>query len=145
MKFTPKTEKELTEENLFPKGVYPFEIIKSEDKTSSKGNEMIVLNLRVFHGERSMFCNDYLLEAFGFKLRHAAVTLGLSATYDDGVISAADFTGKSGWAKVGIEEDKSGKYPDKNSILDYVGNPSKDPSSQVSVQKAGEDDDDIPF
>ena len=75
MNFTPKSEKELSEENLFPAGIYPFEILEATDKTSKKGNDMIELKLRVFHGERHQIVNDYLLESIGYKLRHAAVTL----------------------------------------------------------------------
>lgn len=152
MQFTPKTEQELIEENLFPAGVYPFEVVKAEDKQSKSGNDMIVLNLRVFYGERTSFINDYLLEAFGFKLRHAAVQMGLEDQYETGAINAEDFLGKTGYAKVGIRKDKLKKgepdrelYPDQNTILDYVEAPK---AGGPSVPKGGDPadgDDDIPF
>jgi hypothetical protein len=33
-----------------------------------------------------------------------------------GSLDAIDFVGKTGLAKIGIQKDKTGQYPDKNSI-----------------------------
>lgn len=155
MQFTPKTEQELIEETLIPAGIYPFEVVKAEEKLSKSGNDMIVLNLRVFYGERTVFINDYLLEAFGFKLRHSAVTLNLEEKYNSGLLAADNYLGKAGWAKVGIKKDKLKKgepsrelYPDQNTILDYVEEPDDEPvptSGKASPKIATEDDDEIPF
>ena len=149
MQFTPRSEKELSEENLFPAGTYPFEIVAAEDKVSKKGNEMIELKLRVFHGERTQFVNDYLLESIGYKLRHAAVTLGLEAKYDSGQIAARDFAGKEGWAKIKITSDKTGTYPDKNEVGDYVTEPKSVATSSVPTKSKPDTEeeaaDDIPF
>lgn len=153
MTLTPKTEQQLAEENLFPAAVYPFEVVKAEDKTSKSGNEMIVLNLRLFYGERTLFLNDYLLEAFGVKLRHACVTLGLGDKYEAGSVVAADFLGKTGFAKVTIKKDKLKKgepdrelYPDQNQVVDYLEEPKeKAAAPSGSGPMVPDEDDGIPF
>lgn len=147
MKFTPKSEKEIQDENLFPAGVYPFEVVKAEDETSKSGNEMIHLKLRVFSGARTQFVDDYLLESMAYKLRHAAVTLGLESEYESGRIAASDFEGKEGYLKLIIKKDKKGEYPDKNAVGDYVEEPKSSGPATPKAGTGGEDDasDDIPF
>lgn len=121
MKFTPKTEKEIEVENLWPEGVYSFEIFKTDDKPSRSGNQMITLSMFIYNenGDKKIV-NDYLLEAAAYKLRHAAVTCGLMSHYENGFLACADFEEKTGKVKVGIEKDKSGNYSDKNVIKDYI-------------------------
>ena len=41
MRFTPKTEEQIHEENLFPEGEYDFQCIEANDAVSKSGNEMI--------------------------------------------------------------------------------------------------------
>lgn len=154
MKFAPKTEQEIAESNLLPKGQYGFEITNGEDAVSKSGNEMIKLWVTVFdaNGGQNMFF-DYLLESMAFKLRHAADACGLLAKYESGELVASDFIGKTGQCKVGIEpgkprEDGSGdKYPDKNRINDYVASGA---SATPSAARPGPGDapmidDEIPF
>jgi hypothetical protein len=121
MKFTPKSDKEIEEDGLLPKGTYDYEIIEATDKTSKSGNDMIELKLLFFHGESgSRTIRDYLLEAMAGKLKHFCVSHRLIREYDNGTLRAEACVGLSGRALVGIEKDKSGKYPDKNTVLDYV-------------------------
>lgn len=121
MKFTPKTEKQIQEENLRPAGTYSFEIVKAEDKISSKQNEMIELTLKVFDNDGNSFLvNDYLLESMAFKLRHAADACGLIDRYEMGTLQAIDFDGKTGQVKIKISKDKNGVYADKNTVGDYI-------------------------
>lgn len=121
MKFQPKTERELVEENLLPKGVYDCEIARALDKVSKNSNEMIELSLQIFTDEgRTFFVTDYLLESMGLKLYRAAEAFGLLDKYDAGMLIADDFIGRTGKCKVGIQSDKSGRYPDKNVIIDYL-------------------------
>lgn len=143
MKFTPKTEEEIAAAGILMPGIYPFEVIKAEEKPSKKGNDMIELSLRIFNDQEEHLCRDWLLESMPHKLRHAAVTLGLEDQYEAGSLVAGDFFKKEGFVKVGIQKGKpkgdgSGEnYPDRNNILDYVGDVAKE-------QPAGEDDD-LPF
>ncbi len=151
MKFAPKTEKEVAEEGLLPRGEYGFEVVSAENKISRANNEMIELKLNIFdeHGDaRSIF--DYLLESMARKLRHAAEACGLLTEYESGDLDALDFVGKSGTLKIGIQKDKTGQYPDKNVVTDYVRKapvahaaPSKIPTGLLGEGKPL--DDEIPF
>ena len=121
MRFTPKTENEVAASGLLEKGIYDFQIVSAEDKESKSGNEMIVLKVNVFDDEgRSTLIFDYLLETVAYKIRHAAYACGLGDKYEGGQLLAEDFIDKTGKVKVGISKDKTGQYPDKNSISDYV-------------------------
>lgn len=120
MKFAPKSEKEIAEENLIKPGFYDFEVVDATEKTSKSGNEMIELKLNVFDGDSPRIVIDYLLESMAFKLRHAADACGLLPNYEAGSLLADDFKGKSGKLKIKIDKDKSGQYADKNGVGDYV-------------------------
>lgn len=151
MRFTPKTEEQLIAENMIPEGIYPFEVVYTEDRVSQKGNEMIVLKLKVFTESGERFVTDYLMEAMAFKLRHAAEACGLLDQYNEGEITSFHFNGQAGMVKIGVEKDKTGQYPDKNVVRDYaVERPAKT-SEKHSAAKAnayqpeGDLDDEIPF
>ena len=45
---------------------------------------------------------------------------GLGDSYDSGDLDAGMFVGKTGTLELIIQKDKSGKYPDKNSVQDYL-------------------------
>lgn len=121
MKFQPKTEKEIAEENLLQKGIYDFEVLHAEDAVSKGGNEMIVLSLHVFDDQgRARSLKDYLLESIAHKLRHASDACQLLDKYEAGNLAAVDFISKTGKLKIGIKSDKTGQYADKNMVADYV-------------------------
>lgn len=135
MKFEPKTEAYLEKEKseqaakrLLKFGtICDCEVIRAENQKSkvkpdgSGGNDMIYLLVKIWtpDGEEKMF-DDYLLASFEHKLRHAADTFGVIEKYNLGTLDASDFDGRSGKCKMGIQKDKSGQYPDKNVINDYV-------------------------
>lgn len=142
MKVTPKTDKQISEANLMPGGIYDFEIGTATDEVSKSGNEMIKVDLTVFDAQgNKRFIFDYLLDAVAFKIKHAAEACGLLDKYEAGLIVAEDFIGKSGKVKIKIQKDKTGQYADKNVVADYVVD--KDPKETKSVTK--ELDDSIPF
>jgi len=45
MNFNPKTEEEIQKEGLVPLGIYPYKVIKAEDKISQVGNEYTAITL----------------------------------------------------------------------------------------------------
>lgn len=140
MQIKPKTEQEIQEEGLFKAGVYPFEVVKAEDKQSKAGNEMIELNLRVFGaGDQTTFVRDFLLESMAHKLRHAVVKMLGEDVYNSGSFSAADFKGREGWVKIGIEKGKDA-FPDKNRVIDYVDEPQPEAAGVATNAE-----DDIPW
>jgi hypothetical protein len=157
MQFQPKSEEQLAKEKaeqdekrLMKYGtVCDCEVVNAEDKTSNAGNPMIKLGLRVWNPDgEEKFYDDYILAEFEFKLRHAADTFGLIEKYNTGNLSAVDFQGRTGKCKMGIKRDKTGQYPDKNVIADYV---KRDASATVEVSapaktvSAQQLDDEIPF
>lgn len=121
MRFTPKTEKEIQEENLWPTGEYAFEILEAENAVSKSGNDMIKLKVAIYNddGNRRVAI-DYLMEAISYKLRHACEACGLLEKYETGFLEAGDFIGKTGFLRLGVQKDKNGQYPDKNAVNDYL-------------------------
>lgn len=165
MKVTVKTEKELSEANLWPVGVYSFEILpgfslgqktlKTEETRSKKGNDMIVLAVQVFNESGGyQFIADYLTDEVAYKTRHAAVACGLLSSYEAGELNVNDFIGKCGKVKIRIQKGKEKEnspgefYPDRNAISDYVvevgdgGNAMPPPNHPAA---ASIPDDTIPF
>jgi hypothetical protein len=122
MNFQPKTEQEIIESKLWPKGDYDFEITDGFDNTSkTSGKPMIELKLKLSNGKgQGRTITDYLLAETPEKLRHAADACGLLDRYNTGSLSGNEFRGKRGRLKLGIEKDKKRQYPDKNVVLDYV-------------------------
>lgn len=147
MKFTPKSEKEIAEMNLLSKGEYSFQVASCEETVSKKGAPMLVLTLYLYdHALQPCGrVRDYLLEAMPHKLRHAAYACGLGEKYESGNLDASDFNGRNGSAKIGIEQDKTGQYPDKNVVLDYVRTQQDGSPKLQEKEHKYVTEDDIPF
>ncbi len=150
MQFTPKTEKQIAEMNLWPIGQYSFEVLpevtlggkvySTSDTTSKAGNDMILLVVNVYNesGESKILI-DYILESAAAKLRNLCIACGMLDKYESGQVFASDFIGKKGELKLGIEKDKSGQYADKNKVANYVGEKSTNDYSHPVY------DDSVPF
>lgn len=148
MQFKPKTEKQIMDENLLPKGEARFEVLAAEDAKSKNGNEMIHMELRLRSGERQTLAHDYLLEKMAFKLRHFCEATGLIAAYDSGRLTASQCVGKRGKCKIDV--DSKGGYDPRNVVKDYLvpdGTvPADDAPPPVDDTDHGKpDDDDIPW
>jgi hypothetical protein len=156
MKFTPKTEQQIAEDALAPDGVYPFRVMHAEDKTSSAGNPMIEIDLLVFVASSKRELKDYLMEKMAFKLRHFCANVGLLEAYNSGTLSADNCIDKEGYVRLGHDAakpktDGSGDmWPPKNTVKDYVGDPSKakpapGPTDAQLENKSTGPDEDAPF
>lgn len=146
MQFQPKTKKEISEGNLWKEGVYNFKIFEAKDAVSKAGKEMIVLKLNVFNDEgQSKVVYDYLLEATASKLRNSAEACGIMEQYEQGHLSYIDFVDKTGELKLIIQKDKTGNYPDKNSVADYIVIKNDKPTGNDKPAGDVELDDEIPF
>lgn len=147
MDFQPKTEKQILEEGLFPIGEYSFEILEAVEAVSKRGNQMIKLTLNVQNdqgGGITIF--DYLMAAMPLKLRRCAEACNLLHKYDEGHLDAFDLQGKTGLLKLSVEQDKTGQYPDKNIVNEYlVKDAAQTKESQAPSYDAKKLDDDIPF
>lgn len=139
MKFTPKTEEEISAFDVWPAGDYDFTVIEAQDTVSKSGNEMIKLKLQVMKpsGETAVVF-DYLLEAMDFKIRHFCSTAGMMAEYDSGTFNAGSCNQRSGKVTLKVEPEANG-WPAKNSVKDYA---KRDDQQAPSTQ---DDDDGIPF
>lgn len=101
-------------------GEYDFEIVKAEEKTSQKGNAMIVVDLKVFptDGTAPRFVRDYLVSSMELKLNRFCRCVGLEDAYNEGAVTAFACEGVAGRVKLGCES--STEYGDKNVVKDYV-------------------------
>ena len=148
MRFTPKSEKQIQEER-FPvvkPGKYHFEVTDAKDEVSKKGNEMIVLRLKIFDQNLNPVCyvNDYLMENMAHKLRHAAYVCGLGNSYESGELHSNLFIGKTGTVDLVIQKDKTGQYADKNSVQDYFPSDSEQQKKPDEIHSIGGWGDDLP-
>lgn len=131
MKFTPKTEKEV--QNLMPEGVCFFEVLDACNDVSQKGNDMLVLDVRIYNDDQSKKVKDYLvsgIDAMAFKIRHLCEAIGCMAEYEAGELTPEMVTGGHGMCKIGVQEEQNG-FPAKNVIRDYC----KPSATAASVAK----------
>ena len=142
MKFTPRTEREVS--RIFEKGDYKFNVLSAEEKKSKTGNEMIHLKLNVEHNEisgKNTIVDCYLLSghpSFEHLIRHFCYSVGLENEYESGNILPEFCVDKFGIVRLSIEEDKTGKYPDKNRVIDFL--------VEKNTSKINTDlNDDVPF
>lgn len=120
MRFAPKTEQQIDSEMLTPEGWHEAEVINAENTVSSKNNEMIALQLKVYtpNGERSM--RDWLLPSFPRKLKHFCDAAGLESEYTLGCVEANHCMGKVVMVEVKHTEGK-GEYAGRlnANVADY--------------------------
>ena len=147
MQFTPKTEKQINEDSLLPDGIYDFEVtFAADDVSKASQNEMIHLKLNVFDEDgKSRLIHDYIVASMEMKLRRAAYACGLGEKYEDGELHASDFEDCTGQVKVKKQADKTGQYPDKNVIADYIVEAVGAKAMPKPARQSIELDDEIPF
>lgn len=138
--FKPMKDSELLD--LIPdKTVCQLEVIGAVAHSAASGKKMIKLTMMaIAHGNRKMivdFFDPSSQEVFpARKFKHACYCFGLQDMYESGRVSSSAFNGKKGSGIIGIQKDKGGEYPDKNSIRDYL-----DPvSPSAAITMAGKPD-----
>jgi hypothetical protein len=140
MRFTPRTEEEVSKNKLLFPGECDFEVRKAQAKTSKNNNEMVELSLEVWDskGGNSMVF-DYLLDAMPHKLRHFCYAVGLGRAYEAGTVDAAQCEGKGGRLIIRNVPGK-GEYPPKNEVADYVvADRTKETASYKEAKRNGSD------
>lgn len=120
MIFNPKSEKDIAENKLLKKGDYPFEIIDAFERKSNNNNDMFELKVRITSAGETRTLTDYVLPKRPEKLMHCCSACGILEKYDAGILDASDFQGATGKLRLGIENDRSKRYPAKNVVVDYV-------------------------
>ena len=157
MQFNSKSREDLAKASLTPPGEYDFEIMRAEETTSKKGNEMIKLKLRVFVENGEIHVYDYIVGGMEYKLANFCDAIGRSDDYDDGEIKADNLEGCAGKLKLVIEEavkdEDTGevKWPAKNAVKTYLaGKKGQEKMAERRVKTAPKaavntDDEEIPF
>ena len=122
MNFKPKTDEEIQAAMLIPEGEKCFaEVKESVDHTSQEGKESIKLKLAIWEDVSiRTYIFVYLTPAFMLLFKHACIALIGKEKYESGNIQAHDFEDKSCDVIIGVKKDKTGKYPDKNIIKDFI-------------------------
>lgn len=125
--FEPMTEEEIKALNLIDPGVYDFEVVKAEQKTSKSGNPMIEMVLKILDANgRERQITDYLvsMKSMMFKIKHFSDSVGLQDKYAQGTFSERDCVGRSGKVEIAIQKGQpnpnGGMYADKAAVKDYV-------------------------
>lgn len=136
MEFKTKSREEIAREKLLKPGIYDFEVMRAEETTSRAGNAMIKLKVRVFHDGGEAHLYDYLVSTQVEKLCAFCDAVGLSKEYDAGDVKSDDMEGRSGRAKIGIEDEKpkedgEGNWPAKNKVKDYLPKSEKNGGKKV--------------
>jgi hypothetical protein len=128
MQFKPKSEQEIANDGLWPEQIVDFEVLEAEDTTSRNGDDMVKMKIKVFNeegGSRTVY--EYLLgtDSMQWKVRAFCAATGLLEQYETGELEAVEMEGRTGKAKLVIQKDKSGSYPDKNAIGAYIAQAEK--------------------
>jgi|GEM_PF-1652647 len=123
MTFTPKTDKELAMDMVWDAGVYDFEVIKADAAVSKNGNNMLAVQLLVFHSDgRKQTVKDWLVESDHalclMKLRHYCRATNSMDAYETGDLGNFPGAGAAGRVRLVIEDDD--KYGARNRVKDYV-------------------------
>lgn len=147
MRYTPHSDESLNKLNLLTPGIHDFEVVETDERTSKKGNDMVVLKLHVFEEDgtpRIVF--DYLGDFMPHKFKHAADACGLTEEYADGSINASLFMGKCGKCEI-ITQPAQGDYLERSGVKDYVKRTGQETDAPpIRKTTIAEDlDDSIPF
>lgn len=144
MKYETKSEEELRKLMLIPEGIYPFEVVSSEEKLSKSGNEMIAINLKLFADDGSTnHIFDYLLAhmpSMLFKLRHFCNSTSMLDQYERG-LTGEDCLGACGTVKIKHRKEQDGTI--RATVADYVSGDAAKSKPEPVLNDI--EDDDIPF
>lgn len=148
MKFTPKSEDQLTRFKALPEGDYSFTVLESEEVASksakNSGKIMCKLKLAVHDtkNDRDQWVWDYFADWFSeWKLKHFADTTGHGADYQSGSLDVRNNNAQGWTGRVRLIVEVDDKGNERNAVDDYIVEESV--SAQVESQPGT--DDDVPF
>jgi hypothetical protein len=113
MRFNPRD----ADANLLPEDWYDASIADAVDSVSRKGNSMVVVTFKIYddRGLQPTIDRYFTNNPSGLGgLRKLCRAVGLSDRFDSGDLNPNELKGKDLRILVKIEEDETGKYPDKN-------------------------------
>ena len=155
MRFEPKSREELS--SLLPKGIYKAYVRTAIEKKSTKGNDMIVLELEIYDAEgRCKVVKDNLLmmQSMQWKIYDFCESADMMTEYNAGELYPESCIGKTVFAKV-VQKEAEGDFPAKNEVKSYCLEPKTQgpqpakPKGKPAVKRetvpAPPPDSDIPF
>jgi hypothetical protein len=107
--------------NLLPDGDYKFSVAGFVNGFSTKNpkNPMITVDFIIYKDHGHINIKEYFLPTHDLmlhKFRLFCDSIGLSKEYENGDLDLRLIIDKTGYAKIGKQSDKNGKYEDKNVI-----------------------------
>lgn len=151
MRFTPTPRNELSGGELWPDGIYDFEVIKAEEKISGPqskkpGSPYTSLSIKIFNkkGEEK-WVNDVLAEGAMWKVANFCDAVGLSEAYDKGELVPDMCKGRTGQCQIVTQ--KQDGYDPRNAVKKYVVEKEEaTPASKTDGDDSEPvEDDDVPF
>jgi hypothetical protein len=92
--FIPKSEQQITNERLLPKGQYYFDVLECEEK-QGKSCVYFKIKHRLTPADNNIsitwYDNLVIHDDFQWRLRHACQEMGILDKYEQGSLSAEDF------------------------------------------------------
>lgn len=148
--FDVVNDDQLTKFSLLEDGEYSFSIKSCMDKISSRGNSMMVIEIKVANDSGNEFIIiDYLVNTPAAQFKIKAFCDAIGVDYRKGLLTQDDILNGQGKLLIGSEDyvNKNGDTKKKNVVKDYL------PSGEIKVlntkSKGSEDvpffDDDVPF
>jgi hypothetical protein len=123
MNWTPKSEEEVTKNDLLEPGLADFEVKKAETKVSAKGNKYLNVMLVCWdvNNDESVVWDILMDGKMAWKLRHFFYACGCGAIYESGNLSEpGELVGRAGQCKLRVGQDRERKHPPKMEVADYV-------------------------
>lgn len=114
MKWTEDDEKQAGA--IEPEGIYPFEIVESEEKVSTNNNSYINVKLQVFVDDVTRTMYDNIMPQMPGKMRSFCETLGLERQLRERTLSATDCGAGEGFIRIAKKLNKDG-YPQVEGYL----------------------------
>lgn len=150
MQFKAKSEKQIQEESLLPKGEYDFEVVeaapaKGGPTSKNPGMEFIKIRVRVFTDDGFRLVNGVLHPKMEAQLRHFCEACGLMDKYEAETLAHDDCLGCVGRLKLRLK-DAEGNWPAKNEIADFiVPKPKVADMPKSEPVDSNKEDDSVPF
>lgn len=139
IKFTPKTPEQIASMgDLFPEGWSKFKITKCEEKKSTTGNDMLVIEAQAPHLDRVYTQVEFLVfgTAVGDKLlRNLAESVGLIKEYESGQLETSMMLGKDVYFNIFHQKDHRNGGKLRERVREFGAHPPQ----PVDSNKAHED------
>ena len=129
---------------VWPKGQYEARIDNIKEDRSKAGNDMLVLEWRVFSGDgREMTVTDYIVKPKGlWKYGAIASAIGKSDRFKANKLQPRELLDAIALVSVDIEEPKDAKYGPKNVIKAYDALAKLTVTPQTVAEREPGDEDD---